>query len=127
MMNAPHAPTAADPRVRQIVARIRSDLSQVYQWEQVAAEVHLTRRQLERLFHLELKATPHQFLLTLRLEHARDLLVTTFRLVREIAADVGMPDVNHFIREFKKAYGLTPKAYRRQATLEKISSDVANE
>jgi transcriptional regulator GlxA family with amidase domain len=127
MLNAIPTPTTADPRVQQIVARIQADPAHAYQWDQVAAEVHLTRRQLERLFQLELHATPHQFLLTQRLEKACDLLVTSFRLVKEIAEAVGLPDVNHFIRAFKKQYGQTPNAYRRQATLEKNARDVANE
>ena len=103
------------------------NLHHPWQVQKVAATVQLTRRQLERLFQQELQTTPSQFLLTNRLAKASDLLVTTFRLIKQVAADVGMPDVNHFISEFKKAYNVTPSAYRRQATLEKISSDVAIE
>lgn len=116
-----------DRRVRRIVKQVQNDLQHSYQWEEFAAEAQLTRRQLERLFQRELQSSPHQYLLTQRLEKGRELLVTTNALVKEIAAQVGMKDVNHFIREFKKMYGLTPNAYRNQSPLEEIRPDVAIE
>lgn len=113
-----------DPRVRKIIALIQADLRQEFQMEEIAALVNLSPRQIRRLFQQELGCAPQQLLRRLRLAKAQELLVTTFLLVKEIAEQVGMSDVNHFIREFRKAYGLTPETYRRQASLEKNSADV---
>jgi AraC-like DNA-binding protein len=35
------------------------------------------------------------------------------RRVKEIAGELGYGDVSHFIKVFKRAYGLAPEAYRR--------------
>lgn len=113
-----------DPRVRKIIALIQADLQREFQLQEIAALVNLSPRQIRRLFQQELGCAPQQLLRRLRLEKGQELLVTTFLLVKEIAEQVEMSDVNHFIREFRKGYGLTPEAYRKRASLEKNSADV---
>jgi benzoyl-CoA-dihydrodiol lyase len=63
--------------------------------------------------HLFKKCTgtsPYQFLKQLRFEHARDLLLEN-RTVSEAAGRVGYSSLSHFISEFKRYYGETPRSY----------------
>ena len=53
-----------------------------------------------------------QYLKALRLEKACELLGTTYLSVKEIAVQVGLNDASHFVRDFKKVYGLTPTQHR---------------
>jgi transcriptional regulator GlxA family with amidase domain len=115
----------AEPHVQAVQQLLAQNLKHPWTVQELAAAVQLSRRQLERLFWRELQITPSEYLLQQRMEKACALLVTRFDLVKEIAAQVGLPDVNHFIRVFKKRYGQTPEAYRQAATLAKISTDVA--
>jgi two-component system response regulator YesN len=50
-------------------------------------------------------------MLTLRLERAKLLLLTTELRVYEVAERVGFEDVNYFSVRFKKMFGVSPKNY----------------
>ncbi|MBW7453692.1 response regulator [Paenibacillus sepulcri] len=52
------------------------------------------------------------FILAERMEKARLLLEESHMKIYEITKKVGYQSVQHFIREFKKYYGITPKNYR---------------
>ena len=52
-------------------------------------------------------------LLSIRMEHASQLLIYTRTPIEEIAASVGIPDVFYFTKLFKKEKGMPPGQYRR--------------
>ena len=56
--------------------------------------------------------TPIQALNKIRLEKAKELLVTTTCTVNTISEQVGFQSPSYFIRQFKKAYNTTPAEYR---------------
>jgi AraC family transcriptional regulator len=51
----------------------------------------------------------------LRLSHARSALERTRRPLEEVAAEAGFFDQAHLGRLFRRRFGVTPAAYRRQA------------
>jgi AraC-like DNA-binding protein len=55
---------------------------------------------------------PAKFLKSLRMQQAATLLTTTFLSVKEIVRQVGLTDESHFVRDFKRIYGMTPSEYR---------------
>lgn len=56
-----------------------------------------------------------QYLMNLRINHAKSLLLSTQKSVLEIAYEVGYDSVNYFIRAFKsRTRGITPLQYRLQ-------------
>ena len=46
------------------------------------------------------------------MQAAKELLETTFLSVKEIVALAGFNDESHFVRNFKKLYGVTPSEHR---------------
>jgi len=50
-----------------------------------------------------------------RMEHAARLLETTFLTVKEVTFLSGFNDVSHFVRDFKKRYGVRPSTFRGRA------------
>jgi AraC-like DNA-binding protein len=48
------------------------------------------------------------------------MLRTTFLSLKEIAEEVGTISVSHFMKDFKKRYGMTPREYRIAARLAPI-------
>jgi predicted transposase len=57
------------------------------------------------------------------MQQAATLLTTTFLSVKEIVRRIGLTDESHFVRDFKRLYGMTPSEYRNSALL---STDPAN-
>jgi AraC-like DNA-binding protein len=74
--------------------------------------VNLSPARLQQLFKLETGCTPVQYLRILRMQRAECLLQSSFLSVKEISFRIGRRDVSHFVRDFKKQYGLTPKKFR---------------
>jgi transcriptional regulator of acetoin/glycerol metabolism/AraC-like DNA-binding protein len=56
--------------------------------------------------------TPHSYLLTRRIEHARELLATTEHSIAEIAVMTGFADQSHFSRSFRRLAGMSPREFR---------------
>ncbi len=48
----------------------------------------------------------------IRMQHACSMLKAKGSTIEEIAEAVGYPSVEHFTRQFKRLYGITPAAYR---------------
>jgi AraC-like DNA-binding protein len=68
-----------------------------------------------RLFAGVLGVTPHQYLVRSRLRRAARLLADEERRISDIAFDVGFGDLSNFVRTFRRAAGVTPRAWRRAA------------
>ncbi len=79
----------------------------------LAAHIHTSPSNLHRQFQRIMGITPSDYLTTIRLNAARQLLETTDRLITDIAQSVGFYDHSHFTKAFKKARSLTPGEYRR--------------
>jgi YesN/AraC family two-component response regulator len=101
-----------DPRVEKIVRTLREEFYRDPSLTEMAQIVNLSPSRLRYLFKKETGVAPGHYLRTFRLEQAKELLENTFLSVKEIIRRVGANDQSHFIREFKKAYGLTPAQYR---------------
>jgi transcriptional regulator GlxA family with amidase domain len=101
-----------DPRVQKVVHLIQKDLSRKVTLDEMAQAVNLSAAHLRTLFKSEIGMTPIQYHKKLRLLEARGLLENTFLNVQEIMVRVGLSDDSHFVRDFKKLYGLTPAQYR---------------
>lgn len=85
--------------------------------EQIAIDdlVRLTRcsnSQFRRGFKRFFKMTPMDYILTTRINAAREMLDHSTRLIADIAQAVGFCDHSHFIRTFKRFRGITPHQYR---------------
>src|SRR5436190_22387193 len=72
----------------------------------------LSPAHFSREFRRTFGETPHQYLLTRRLERAAALLRTTDRSVAEICLIVGLRSVGSFTTSFGRLFGLSPTAYR---------------
>ncbi len=80
---------------------------------EIAKAVHISRRQLERLFQKYVEASPVQFYIKLRVQRAYALLSETELSVAEIAAATGFSSATQLSKRFKKIYGDAPTSFRR--------------
>ena len=65
-------------------------------------------RQFKKNFHV----TPHQYLMSQRLQRARDYLTSSKVTLTNICFMTGFRDASSFSKLFKKRYGLSPQQYR---------------
>ena len=103
-----------EPRVVKVIEIMSSNLHRPLSGGSLAASVNLSYSRLEHLFKAETGMTLVSYLKKLRIEKARKLLETTFLTNQQIIFKVGLCDESHFVRDFKKAYGLRPSQYRKQ-------------
>jgi AraC-like DNA-binding protein len=82
----------------------------------LARAAHLSPAHFSREFRRAFGETPHQYLLTRRLERAAALLRSTDRSVTAICGDVGLRSLGSFTTSFRRVYGASPTAYRAQHT-----------
>jgi AraC-like DNA-binding protein len=78
----------------------------------LARAAHLSPAHFSREFRKAFGETPHQYLLTRRLERAAALLRSTDYTVSGICFTVGLQSVGSFTSSFGRAYGCSPSAYR---------------
>jgi AraC-like DNA-binding protein len=78
----------------------------------LARVAHLSPAHFSREFRRAFGESPHQYLLTRRLERAAALLRNTDRSVAEICFTVGLRSVGSFTTSFRRAFRLSPTAYR---------------
>lgn len=80
----------------------------------VAASVNLSGSHFRHLFKKELGVPPSRYLKSVRLARAKLLIESSFLRVKEVVALVGMNDVSHFVRSYKRVYNRTPSETRAQ-------------
>ena len=80
--------------------------------ESLARTAHLSAAHFSREFRRAFGETPHQYLLTRRMERAAALLRNTDRSIADVCLTVGLRSVGSFTTTFGRTYGLTPTAYR---------------
>jgi len=78
----------------------------------LARAAHLSPAHFSREFRKAFGETPHQYLLTRRLERAATLLRGTDYTVAQVCFSVGLKSVGSFTSSFGRAYGCSPSAYR---------------
>jgi AraC-like DNA-binding protein len=106
-----HPPTRYLLRAKDLIdARYREPLDVAA----LARAAHLSQAHFSREFRRAFGETPHQYLLTRRLERAASLLRTTDRTISDICFTVGLRSVGSFTTSFKRAYGRSPMTYRSE-------------
>lgn len=80
--------------------------------EQLAKAACVSRAHFARLFRVSTGTTPMAYLLKMRIEHAKPLLLRRQR-VSDVAAALGFCDQSHFSRVFRRTTGLTPREFAR--------------
>ena len=103
-----------NPHVRKVIRLMREDLRQELSLTEMARSADVSPWWLCHLFKAETGSSPLQYFKALRRERAKELLETSSFSIREIMARVDFRDENHFVRDFKRAYGLPPLQYRNR-------------
>jgi len=102
-------------RVIEAALWIEAKLTEQIGLEEAARQAGLSPFHFLRLFAKVIGATPHQYLVRLRLKRAAKLLAAESTPVTEVALEAGFADLSNFVRTFRRAAGVSPRAFRRAA------------
>lgn len=80
----------------------------------LAEMVHMSPSSLSHSFKRRLGCSPIEYVLSLRVQRAAELLRDTMESITKIGEDVGFADSNYFSRQFKTRLGMSPSAYRQR-------------
>jgi len=105
----------ASDLAEQAARYIESRYAEPITLEMLAESLECGAQQLLRLFKSRMKLTPIHYLIQIRIERAKELLLLTDANLQDISERVGYPDSYYFNRLFKKYEGMPPMKYREQA------------
>jgi len=103
------------------ISFMRQEMQRPLSVRDLARAVNMSESGFAHLFKATTGMPPLQFLKQLRLEHASKLLLCGSN-VSEAADKVGYTSQSHFIAEFKRYFGESPKAYAQR--LRKLQATV---
>lgn len=99
--------------VSQIVSYFEDHYHEKISLDKIADNMYLSSFYISRIFKSELGETPINYLINIRLEKAKELLLADETMsVQTAAACVGYKDAYYFSRLFKKKYGYAPSRAR---------------
>ena len=108
----PPLPKGEDARLTRAKRYVLDHADQNVKVSDVAAEVHLSVRQLERIFYAAEGISIAEMIDRARLNRARELLSDPVLTVLEVSERLSFSNEYNFIRFFKRLEGVTPGKYR---------------
>ncbi len=109
-----HRTGITHPKLLAAIAHMEAYVESPVPVHEVAENVNLSPRQLERLFRERLGKRPSRYYLELRLYRARLLLTQTSMSVLQVAVASGFASASHFARCYRTQFGRAPSAERDQ-------------
>jgi transcriptional regulator GlxA family with amidase domain len=103
-----------DVLVQRALAYVERHFAEDLSDASVAGKLGLSTSHFRYLFKQQVRQPFHKYVVALRLERARDMLVQHNLMVGIVAERVGFASPAHFTRAFSKRFGVAPSAYRSQ-------------
>ncbi|QBR38774.1 helix-turn-helix domain-containing protein (plasmid) [Leisingera sp. NJS201] len=79
----------------------------------LARSLNTSPSRLTRAFHRDMRSSPSDFWLDIRLWVAQELLAGRKQTITAIAYETGFCDAAHFCKVFKKKYNVTPRTFQQ--------------
>jgi two-component system response regulator YesN len=96
-----------------VIEFMNANLDRKLSLSELASSVNISCSPLCYLFNSQVGMSPGHYFLMLKMQKAAELLTTSPSVsVKQIMAMVRYDDKSHFVRNFKRAYALTPSQYR---------------
>lgn len=105
---------SAPSHLRRAISLMERHLEEPLAIPDLAADVGLSQRQLERLFRTYTQASAVRYYRDIRLDRARGLITQTELPVLEVALACGFGSPEHFSRAYRSRFGLSPRDDRIQ-------------
>lgn len=111
--------TEKQNRIKSMLSYIHRKFEDKITLEEIAAAANISEREANRIFQKTIRQTPFEYLMSYRLNKAKELLTDTKLSIADISYHCGFTDSAYMGKQFKKACGMTPKEYRQKYPHEK--------
>jgi AraC family transcriptional regulator len=101
-------------RLRRVKEFVHAKMEDELRLRDLAQSVGLSTTHFSEMFRKSTRETPHQFVLRLRVERAKEMLRSAESRVLDVAIACGFKTQQHFARVFRHVCGLSPTEYRRE-------------
>jgi AraC family transcriptional regulator of arabinose operon len=102
-----------EERLLHVLRFMRLNLQRPVTLAALAREASLSVPHFSAVFRHQMKCSPVEFFIRLKMQRASELLLTTTLTASEIAGRVGYQDPLYFSRVFRQKTGVSPRPFRR--------------
>ncbi|CCB66800.1 protein of unknown function [Hyphomicrobium sp. MC1] len=102
-------------QLRRVLSLVHDRLADDISLDDLASAAGLSRFHFVRAFKAAVGKPPHRWLVGLRIERAKELLLVRDMTIIEVAACVGFDSQSHFGQVFLDQVGMCPRDWRRKA------------
>jgi len=102
------------PKLSNVIQMMEMQIEEPISPSNLASNVGMSTRQLERLFRRYLNRSPKRYYMEIRLQKARNLLMQTEMSVINVALSCGFSSPSHFSKCYRAHYDTTP--YRERGS-----------
>ncbi len=113
---------STDPEKELMERQIRDYIFSGITLEEFARKNNRSLTSFKKKFKSYFNESPHRWVVRQRLMHARLGLISTGKPVSHIGAECRFPNTSHFIKLFRREFGITPAQYRRKYAAEVIEA-----
>ncbi|SFG82717.1 AraC-type DNA-binding protein [Desulfotomaculum arcticum] len=92
---------------------LRDEYDEKYSLEEAAKAAHLSPYYFIKAFKSHTGKTPYEYITYLRIQNAKELLVSNNISITEVCFKCGFNSLSNFTTLFKRRVGVTPSQYRR--------------
>ena len=111
------------PVVAKAVAVFAANLTEPISVADVADEVGVSARQIERSFKKATGQSPSHYYRSMRMKAARQLVMYSKDSMAQIALQVGYGSTTPMVQHYKDAFGLSPQEDRRRINLYRVQDN----
>jgi AraC family transcriptional regulator len=105
--------TLGRPALNAVVDYMHLHLQDDIDLAELAKLANMSKFHFLRLFAQATGATPHRYLVRLRLQRAATMLRDTRQTILQVAEACGYRSPGHFAGAFRRQYGVSPTEFRR--------------
>lgn len=101
-------------RLRRVTELVQAKIEEKLSTDEMAESAGLSTAHFSKIFRQSMGESPHQFVLSQRVERAKEMLRTTRMRILDVAIACGFKTQQHFARVFRRLCGASPTEYRHE-------------